>query len=185
MINLTIKGLPNAVYGLNGKPYLLNTDYRVWIRFNEDYRSDDVDRDISYIFQGEKPEEIDDYILMQLIAFLNNPSSTPISDGSESDEKALDYIQDGEYIYSAIMATYGIDIIDTDMHWHKFHALCNNIIGDSTLWGYAKRIRTYRKPTKSDTYEKQSMKDKIAWTLPIELTEAEKQKVDEFNDYFL
>lgn len=182
MIDLREKGLPNAILSSDGEPILLNTDFRYWIQFYDDFNSDDIDRDISYLFV-EEPPIIDDYILQQLQMFLYNPSITPKSDSSGS-EKILDYIEDGEYIFSALYATYGIDITEMDMHWHKFQALCNNIIGESTLWGYAKQMRGYYKPSKSDTYEKQCARAKESWAFPIKLTEEGQRLKDEFDDYF-
>lgn len=186
MIDLTKKGLPNAIVGDNGEPILLNTDYRYWIKFYSDLEKDASDRDISYLFVDEAPS-ITDHILRQLMIFLYNPSVTPVSSGSKG-VKVLDYLLDGEYIFSAIWAIYGIDIMEMDMHWHKFLALCNNITGESTLWGYAKQMRAYQKPTKKDTHEKQCEKAKNAWTFPrieSEEEQIEKQKKrDEFDAYF-
>ena len=36
MIDLRIKGLPNSIQSLDGEPILLNTDFRLWIRFYEE-----------------------------------------------------------------------------------------------------------------------------------------------------
>lgn len=180
MIDLRNKSLPNAI-SANGELFLLNTDYRLWIQFGYDLEHDSEDRDISYLFVDEAPQ-ITDEVLRQLQAFYYNPSSTPRS--GSSGEKVLDYVEDGEYIFSAIYATYGIDIMECDMHWHKFQALCNNIIGESTLWGYAKQMRGYVKPSKNDSYDKQCQKARLAWELPIELTQEEKEKISEFDDYF-
>lgn len=101
-----------------------------------------------------------------------------------SNEKTLDYILDGEYIFSALYQTYGIDITEIDMHWHKFLALCNNITGESTLWGYAKSMRGYRKQSKNYDIEKSYMESKRAWSFPIELTLEEQRIKEEFDDYF-
>lgn len=186
MIDLT-KGLPNAILSADGSPILLNTDYRVWIRFYADLESKKKELDISYLFKSNSPPIIDSDIYTQLLQFLYNPSVTPISNGSSS-IKTLDYILDGEYIYSALYQTYGIDIIDMDMHWHKFLALCNNINSDKTLWGYAKQMRAYQKPKKNDTFEKQCEQAKKSWTFPIVETEEEKEfrkkKNNEFDNYF-
>lgn len=180
MIDLRNRGLPNAIL-VNGKPCYLNTDYRYWIQFYADLENDNEERDISYLFVDDPPV-IDDDVLNQLMQFLYNPSATPKSDGAS--DKTLDYILDGEYIFSALYATYGIDIIEMDMHWHKFLALCNNVVGDGTLWGYAKSMRGYSKPSKKDTYERQCMRAKQAWSFPIKLTEEEQRKKDEFDEYF-
>ena len=152
MIDLR-KGLPNAIVGEDGNPILINTDYRLWIQFWQDIQEDNG-ADVSYLFADTIPVITED-ILKQLIAFLYNPSSTPKIEGS-GEEKILDYIEDGEYIFSALYATYGIDITEMNMHWHKYLALCNNIIGEKTLCCYAKRRRGYRKHSKKNTMEETS-----------------------------
>lgn len=180
MIDLR-KGLPNAIVGEDGNPILINTDYRLWIQFWQDIQEDNG-ADVSYLFADTIPVITED-ILKQLIAFLYNPSSTPKIEGS-GEEKILDYIEDGEYIFSALYATYGIDITEMNMHWHKFLALCNNIIGEKTLWGYAKSMRGYRKPSKNDTMEKINARQKELWSFPVKYTEEEQKKIDEFNEYW-
>ena len=181
MIDL-INGLPNAITGDNGEPIFLNTDYRLWIRFNDDIEHDEKERDISYLFRDKAPI-ITQNIWEQLKMFLYNPSATPNNDGSKSD-KIFDYILDGDYIFSALYSTYGIDILEMEMHWHKFQALCNNIIGEKTLWGYAKSVRGYQKPNKKENIDDQYMKAKSAWSFKHELSEEEKRIVQEFEDYF-
>lgn len=70
------------------------------------------------------------------------------------------------------------------MHWHKFKALCDNVIGEGTLWGYAKSMRGYRKPSKNDTYEKQCARAREEWSFPVKLTKEEQRLKEEFDDYF-
>lgn len=181
MINLMQKGLPNAVM-VNGEPVSLNTDFRVWIQFHADVQNDSEDIDISYLFKDEIPN-IDDSVLEQLLMFLYNPSATPKMGGACND-KLLDYYMDGEYIFSALYQTYGIDITEIDMHWHKFQALCNNVRGDDTIWGYAKGIRGYQKTPKNYDIEKEEQKEKLVWSFQTELTEDEKSKKKEFDSYF-
>ena len=182
MIDLT-KSLPNAIEGEDGKLFLLKTDYRYWIRFYNDLQNEKEEIDISYLFVDEAPVMTQE-ITSQLMQFLYNPSVTP--KGEPEKEKILDYVLDGEYIYSALYATYGIDIMDMEMHWHKFQALCNNITGEKTLWGYAKQMRGYRKPKSNDTMEKLNERAKKAWSFPVEekVTEEMKQSAEEFEDYF-
>ena len=185
MIDLRTKGLPNSIQSLDGEPILLNTDLRLWIRFYEElerFNNHVVDEvDCSYLFVDEPPI-IAEHILKELKRFLYNPSSTPRSDSTGV--KTLDYVQDGEYIYSAFMQLYGIDLTECDMHWHKFLALANNIVSDSTLWGYAKSVRGYERPSKNDTQDNTYQRAKEAWSFPIELTIEEQEMKDEFDSYF-
>lgn len=181
MIDLT-QDLPNAIMGDNGESIFLNTDYRLWIKFYKDIENNELQNsNISYLFKNEIPI-ITDNVLRQLLAFLYNPSVTPKNESSS--DKVMDYILDGDYIFSALYQTYGIDIIEMEMHWHKFQALCNNIVGESTLWGYAKSVRGYEKPNKKDTIDSQYLKAKSAWSFPTQFTEEEIRQIQEFEDYF-
>lgn len=74
---------------------------------------------------------------------------------------------DGDFIYSAFMQAYGIDLIDEQgkLDWNKFCALLKGLPKDTKfveVCGY----RTYEKPSKKDTYEKQMMKLKEFYALP-------------------
>lgn len=66
MIDLQKKGLPNSIQSLDGEPILLNTDFRLWIRFYEEFERfnnhviDEID--CSYLFVNEPPI-IDKHIL--------------------------------------------------------------------------------------------------------------------------
>lgn len=180
MIDLT-QELPKAIIGDNGDSIFLNTDYRLWIKFYNDVKNNNLQNsDISYLFEDEAPD-ITDNILMQLLLFLYNPSVTPKNDSSSI--KIIDYILDGDYIFSAMYQTYGIDIIEMKMHWHKFQALCNNIIGESTLLGYAKSVRGYEKPNEKDTIDDQYRRARENWSLPV-YNEEEDKAYKECCDYF-
>ena len=56
MISLTKKGLPNVVE-INGNPYSIYTDFRLWMRFEIELgrmkKGDYLD--ISYLFKNEMP----------------------------------------------------------------------------------------------------------------------------------
>lgn len=178
MIDLTKKGLPKTVE-VNGKSILLKTDFRVWIDYyrkistNQKVKYSDLIEDTSVkLFPNEIP------LLDKAIAdFFINPNPTPnYRDGSKT--KTYDYYLDGSYIYSAFMRLYGIDLSTTDMHWHKFKALCDDITDKNTTFGYAKFARGYEKPSKEEKEEQIRMKEKIAWSLPVykEISEEEKAR---------
>lgn len=184
MIDLTKKGLPDAIM-VNGKPISINTDFRCWIRFNHDYddyvqgKLDEID--ISYLFPNVKPNITND-VLNQLLMFLYNPPVTPKADGTKS-EKIFDYMMDGDYIFSALYAEYGIDITSMDMHWHKFQALVINVVGDNTLFGLIRSYRSYEKPSKNHSFENDMLRKKEAYALPIS-DEFIDPVIEEFNEYF-
>lgn len=74
---------------------------------------------------------------------------------------------DGGLIYAAFLQSYGIDLIDQQgkLHWTKFVALLSGLPKDTKfieICGY----RSYEKPSKKDTLEKQMLKLKELYALP-------------------
>ena len=105
--------------------------------------------------------------IMALVQFCNPPQLLPRPEvfGSGSSEKATDYTVDADYIYAAFMELYGIDLIESDMHWYKFLALFKGLHGTklNEIIGY----RLYENTSgKRDAYTRQMEKLRRAWELP-------------------
>lgn len=183
MIDLTKKELPQAIT-VNGNSLKLNTDFRVWIRFGNDFdeyqRNQEAETDVSYVFEDDAPV-ITMEILNELLSFYYNPPITPKAEQSTG-PKVFDYLLDGDYIFSALYAIYGIDITEIEMHWHKFQSLVLNISGDSTMFGYIKQARLYKKS--KETYEQSMSKIRDAYALPVAEKHIDSKEIDEFNAYF-
>ncbi len=179
MIDLTQKDLPKAIE-VNGKSVLLNTDFRLWLEFFKTNKViyGDLIINLKDLTLDDK-EELD----IKLEEFLYNKNEYPQYE-SGSSEKIIDYYLDGEYIYSAFMTQYHIDLLETDMHWHKFKALVDDL--EVGIISHAKRARAYQKPSKKATEHDYWCKEKRAWQIRenIKLTEEEKAKIKEFEDYF-
>ena len=76
--------------------------------------------------------------------------------------RAFDWLIDSDYIYSAFLQQYGIDLETADMHWHKFLSLFNGLTG--TKLNDIISARLYVKPSKND--KKDGMEEiKNAWKL--------------------
>lgn len=117
MINLTID-LPTAIE-VNGRFFPIKTDFREWLKFSQLITKKDLlYDDLFYLFENEIPNEP---FFEALLKFYINENTTPRGNGA--DEKTFDYYEDGEYIYSAFMQQYHIDLIESNLHWHKFKAL--------------------------------------------------------------
>lgn len=110
--------------------------------------------------------------------FMNPPRDLPRRTSDDNGEIVIDYEIDAPYIYAAFLEQYGIDLIDTRLHWHKFLALLhglhdtelNRIIG-CRLW----------KPTgKLDEYEKRQQKQFEAWRLPQPADSEPDEALDDF-----
>ena len=162
MIDLMNKTLPNAIE-VGGEVFAIHTDFRIWMQFCDCFEKWDKKGtlDISFLFVNELPifHSISDYD--SILNFAYPKSELPRVE--PSGERMLDYVLDADYIYSAFMQQYGIDLLDVDMHWHKFKALLGGISEGTKLH----EIMGYR------SYTGEKIK-----------TEEEKQAEEEFNDYF-
>lgn len=176
MINLMAKGLPNTII-IGGEPFVVNTDYRVWMRFCQSFENWDrkQDLDVAYLFHSEVPAISKDD-MNAVLMFAYPPAVVP-KDSGGSGGKILDYRIDADYIYSAFLGQYGIDLLEADMHWHKFRALLSGL-NDSTKLHEIMGYRCY------EGKDKDLIKLRNAWEIPAELTEEDKKVKEEFDDYF-
>jgi hypothetical protein len=185
VIDLSIKGLPDRVT-VAGKSFLVLTDFRDWLKF--DYKISHGEN-ISILDFAWLLPEVDkltlltyaDEFFMALIEFYKNPNSTPRATGN-STAPAVDYSQDGEYIYAAFKQAYNIDLVDVDgLHWHKFKALFLSL-PENTKMSEIMRLRTWER-TKKDS-ETLYAEARDAWALPREKTAEEEETIKAINDLF-
>lgn len=172
MIDLRVKGLPNNLI-VAGRSFLIKTDFRLWIDFDKKITSKDCRLvDLIYLLDDvydtmeclewlfEHPEEF----VNSLMIFFTNANITPKKEISSS-VRIIDYVEDGEYIYSSFLQAYGIDLVDVEeLHWHKFKALLLGL-PDSTKMKEIMSMRGYEKNNKS--YEEQAKENKRVWQLPV------------------
>lgn len=177
MIDLTKKeGLPNVVM-INGSPYSIYTDFRPWMRLEiaMSKMRPDEGIDVSYLFMNEKPMYCN---LMDLLVFARPQSELPRSMG-HSDVIALDYELDADYIYSAFMSQYGIDLCEIEyLHWHKFLALMKGL-KDQVICD----IMQYRCYEKHDNDKDVYAELREAWKIE-RITAEEQAEIEKFNSYF-
>lgn len=178
MIDLSQKGLPDTVT-IWGEPFQVRTDYRVWMRFCLEFEARDrkQDFDIAYLFRSEIPAIQTQEDLNAVLMFAYPPFVVPNTGGEKENDKILDYLMDGDYIYAAFLGQYSIDLVETKLHWHKFRALVNGLNDTTRLY----EIMGYRCYTGND---KEMVKLRESWKLPVSLTEEEQHKKKEFDDYF-
>ena len=183
MINLTMKSLPNTIQ-VQGRDFPVYTDYRIWMRFCIEFQrwknaGCRGTLDISYLFTGELPAfcGIEDYAGIFDFAF----PSCKVPNGSGDGDQTLYYEYDGDYIYAAFMQNYGIDLLETRLHWHKFSALLKGLSGTmlNEIMGY----RAYT-GSKQEKPEPQYRKVKYAWTPIPEETVEEREAEEDLKQYF-
>lgn len=184
MIDLINRVLPNTVI-VGGRPFSIYTDFRKWIQFCNEYELWKSDKsqvlDFSYLFKNVVPAFYREEDMNGILYFAYPQNILPRVESSEF--RVLDYIIDSDYIYSAFLQQYGIDLIDIEeLHWHKFKALLNGL-SDATklseIMGYRCYEESHAKNEK-ELYQKL----KSAWELPQIETEEEKEAEDKFNELF-
>lgn len=48
-------------------------------------------------------------------------------------KQLISYVKDDALIYAAFMQQYGIDLVESELHWHKFRALLDGLTEDTQL----------------------------------------------------
>ena len=105
--------------------------------------------------------------VMALIQFCNPPQVLPRAESFNADagDRVTDYNLDSDFIYAAFMELYGVDLVESNMHWHKFLALFKGIHG--TKLNEIISCRLYENTSgKRDSYTRQMEKLRRAWELP-------------------
>lgn len=178
MIDLKKAKLPQAVK-VGGSFYRIHTDQKYILRFHE------------LIKKAGTPLEVFDFMYINRIPpsrlegiyaiceFMNPPRELPRSIGEESGEIVIDYDIDAPYIYAAFLEQYGIDLIETRLHWYKFLALLHGL--HDTELNRIIAARMYKPSGKNSEYEKSQQKQYEAWRLP----QPEENEPDEALDEFL
>ena len=177
MIDLTKKGLPNVVE-INGNSYSIYTDFRVWMKFVNQVkqlrRGEYID--VRYLFKNDFPKSCD---ITQLFDFCYPYSEFPRSKKASTDI-LFDYELDGDYIYSAFLSQYGIDLVEVeDLHWHKFLALFKGLKDDEIMC----KIMAYRGYKKPDKNTDHALEMKEAWRIEY-ITPEEQEKIEKFSKLF-
>ena len=179
MIDLSKVVLPESVE-VNGAYYPVQTDYRYGIIFfRMAQKEKSCAADYSFFFLEGMPDNTDAAVAA-LGAFYFPQEPLPRSNGQEGGEPVLDYELDADFIYAAFLEQYGIDLVDTRLHWHKFHALIKGLNG--TKLNEIMSFRQY--DAHSSDYESMMLDLKRSWSIEIPLSEEELQAVADFDALF-
>lgn len=180
MIDLSRKELPNTIT-VNGDSFFIKTNFREWIAYSKIIQKKQYTLGELYFLFEDKIPQVD--FSFELLDFFTNPNVTPRSIGLQnvSKERTFDYIEDGEYILSAFMQAYHIDLTSIEyMHWHVFKALFEGL-PENTKMAQIMSYRGYVKSNKTqDAFYKNQQK---IWKLP-NIEEHEEVDIDDINDLF-
>ncbi len=106
---------------IGDKGYKLKTDFRIWIELERIMQDKSITPDDKivriYDLCFEEPPPYG--VALDAVMEFYTGSTQEKSNG----KKLLSFEKDGDYIYSAFYAQYGIDLTTAKLHWHRFKAL--------------------------------------------------------------
>ena len=114
---------------VDGVEYPVNTDFRVWVRFQGILLSDNTNKEKS----GKVCELMEEMGLPKTKESLDAMlqfyagASTENQTGSGGNVQAYDFEKDSEYIFSAFLDSYGIDLTTECLHWWRLKALFKSL----------------------------------------------------------
>lgn len=200
-MNLLIDRPPESVI-INGTEYPVNSDFRAGILFEMLMTDEEVtDREkvlysLNIYFGDDIPDEPIEDIFQALIWFYRcgrSDKERKLSSGREDDETqdaregpqegagdaesdvvAYSYDYDDEYIYSAFLTQYGVDLSEIgELHWWKFRAMFKALNPDLMICKIMGWRTTKISSKMSDAERENLQKLKRAYALPVSKIEKE------------
>ena len=135
--------LPHTIT-INNKEITVNTDYKVFVRFEIEMQGNDTKKAIQNVLSAFYPafllRHITNEMIDKFIWFYKCGKEEPLKkSGKGSNIRAFDYEIDDDLIYSAFMETYKIDL-SKPIHWWKFKALFKGLNSECEFC----KIKSYR-----------------------------------------
>lgn len=180
--NILIDVLPETVW-IDGEKYEIESDFRTSVIFEllmQDDRVPDKDKIVKALrlYYPKLPHDLNNAV-EKLLWFYScgkskNKSQKHIH-GKRSHEQIYSFEYDGDYILSAFISQYGIDLQDIEyLHWWKFRAMFNSLTDDNQFV----KIMQYRSMDISSDLPKEQAKFykrmKRMYALPKSMSEAQK-----------
>ncbi|MGL5765166.1 MAG: bacteriophage Gp15 family protein [Sarcina sp.] len=185
MHNILIDILPTEIK-VDNEMYEINCDFRTFLLF-ELLMNDDVFNEEEKIVQSlmlfypEVPHDISQAI-DKLMWFYkcgkeDNFSKNNTFGDKQKVHRIYDFDYDAEYIYSAFLDQYNVDLQEVNLHWWKFKAMFNGLKSDNKIveiMGYRSiKLNTIKDEEQKKYYKKM----KNLYALPVN-----KNEIDKTND---
>lgn len=184
-MNILIDELPKGVY-IDNIPYSINTDFRVSILFSMIIDDKEINDNLKFnkiieLYYPEKPHDLNKAFEI-IMWFYRCGKEVDNKNNNKSNNIILDYEIDANYIYSAFMSQYKIDLQDIEyLHWWKFRALFDNLTEDNRIVEIMKYrsvdLSKIKDKSEKDFYKK--MKDLYKIEKEEEINEADKEALKE------
>lgn len=185
-MNILIDLLPEEVE-IEGNRYAINSDFRVSILFEQLMQSEEFsNEDKCYmalnLYYEEVPSNVNLAVEEMLWFYKCGKEVEELNSGGEggtgsSQNQIYCFDNDDDYIYSAFLDQYGIDLQDIEyLHWWKFKAMFKSLKEDNKI----SKIMGYRAMTISDDMSNSEKKHyrelKRLYSLPDNRTTEEKEE---------
>lgn len=175
---------------IKGESYKIKYDFRTWIKFSQIMYGclpvgDKIVKVLRLVFD-ECPSSLDEAIT-SMRDFYNPPKKQTKEEKKSKGKRVYDFEYDAELIYAAFFQQYGIDLSESDMHWHKFKLLFDNL---TDITKFIKVVQ-YRSTDISKIKDKEQKKFysemKRMYQLPDNRTEKQKEEdfINNFVDKFI
>lgn len=181
-MNILVDLLPDTV-DVDGSKYIINTNFRIGILFEELMLDKSFDNEQKVymalnLFYPVLPNNIEKAV-EQLEWFYRCGKDIKLGTKTKTENKVdsiYSFEYDDEYIYSAYLTQYGIDLQDVkELHWWKFKAMFKSLDDDSRI----SKIMGYRAMQitndMSDNDKKHYKQMKQVYALPDLRSEHEKE----------
>lgn len=126
---------PPSSIEVDGVEYPVDTDFRAWVRFQGILLSEDKDEakaeNICELMDGMSLPITKTALDAMLLFYAG--ASTENQTKSGGNVQAYDFEKDSEYIFSAFLDSYGIDLTTERLHWWRFKALFKSLPEDCQM----------------------------------------------------
>ena len=176
-MNILTEKLPDSVT-VKGIAFPIKTDFRTWIRFSEimsgvEERAERLTKAIRLVY-GCLPPSLEETVTGMLDFFAAN-AERDSSTKKTTSRRVYDFTHDAGLIISAFRQQYGIDLLESNIHWYEFRALLAGLTEDTLFV----KVIGYRSINLSDIKDKDRKdfyrKMKEVYRLPDNRTEEERE----------
>lgn len=190
-MNILIDKLPTTVL-IDDIEYEINTDFRVGILFsiamNDNSLSDEEKCETAIrLYYKVVPHNIQKAIEQILLFYSCNKQASNSSESSNScREKVFDYEIDANYIYSAFLTQYNIDLNSVEyLHWFKFKALFDSLDENLMLCKIIKYRSIDLNKIKDKDEKNYYKKMKETYAIKDEISQEELEELQELENFLL
>lgn len=177
MFNILTDRLPDKV-NVDGEICYLKTDFKIWIIFETVLAEGALDQEqklavLLPLCLKKLPSNLDKAVKACLKFYRGNEKT---SNEEVSGKPLYSFMQDAEFIFSAFMSQYGIDLTTTNMHWYKFRALFKGLSPDNKICEIMQIRSINLSDIKDPEVRKRYRTLKNLWQLPDFRSEQEKEE---------